>query len=102
MDTFLNKNIFLHNQTAKLLFHDVAKRLPIIDYHSHIDPKDIAEDRKFFNLTQLWLNGDHYNLDSRRLITRKAASHSSQEITASAFQVLHLHGDLALDAQSIQ
>lgn len=60
MDTFLNKNIFLNNQTAKLLFHDVAKRLPIIDYHSHIDPKDIAEDRKFFNLTQLWLNGDHY------------------------------------------
>ena len=57
---FLTEDFLLHNATARQLFHDYAKDQPIYDYHCHIDPKEIWEDRRFENLTQLWLGGDHY------------------------------------------
>ena len=57
---FLNENFLLSNKTAQTLYHSYAKDMPIIDYHCHIDPKDIWEDRSFENLAQLWLGGDHY------------------------------------------
>ena len=60
MVSFLNENFLLKNKTAVKLYHDYAAKMPIYDYHCHIDPKDILEDRSFENITQLWLGGDHY------------------------------------------
>ena len=60
MKTFMGKNFLLTTDTAKELFHDYAENMPIIDYHCHINPKEIYEDRKFENITQVWLGGDHY------------------------------------------
>ena len=56
----MDENFLLSNDTAKTLFHDVAAKTPILDYHCHINPKEIAEDRQFENITQVWLGGDHY------------------------------------------
>ncbi len=56
----LSDNFLLGNETAKRLYHDYARQMSIFDYHCHIPPRDIAEDRKFENLTRLWLEGDHY------------------------------------------
>ena len=60
MKTFMGKNFLLNNETAKILYHTYAAKLPIIDYHCHVPPKDIAEDKQYTNLTELWLGGDHY------------------------------------------
>lgn len=60
MKTFMDKDFLLSTDTAKELYHDIAGRMPIVDYHCHIDPKEIAENRKFENITQVWLGGDHY------------------------------------------
>jgi len=60
MKKFLGKNFLLQTQTAKELYHDFAKELPIIDYHSHLSAQQIADDTNFDNLTQIWLDGDHY------------------------------------------
>ncbi len=60
MKPFLNEDFLLSNVTAKRLYHDYAAKMPICDYHCHIDPKDIWEDRRFSNITELWLGGDHY------------------------------------------
>lgn len=57
---FLNDNFLLNTQTAKNLFHRKAAGLPIIDYHCHLDPKEIYEDQNFENITRAWLGGDHY------------------------------------------
>lgn len=60
MKAFLDSNFLLSTETAAKLFHQYAAKLPIIDYHCHINPKEIALDRKFHNITQVWLGGDHY------------------------------------------
>ncbi len=60
MKSFMGKNFLLMTDTAKQLYHEVASDLPIIDYHCHIDPKEIWEDKKFRNITEVWLGGDHY------------------------------------------
>lgn len=60
MKAFMDENFLLQNETAQLLFHKYAKETPILDYHCHINPREIAEDRKFENITQVWLGGDHY------------------------------------------
>lgn len=60
MRKFLDNDFLLSNETAKTLYHDYAENMPILDYHCHIDPKEIYEDRKFENITQVWLGGDHY------------------------------------------
>ena len=60
MIPFMNEDFLLSNDTAKVLYHNYAKEMPIIDYHCHINPQEIAEDRKFENITQVWLGGDHY------------------------------------------
>jgi glucuronate isomerase len=64
--TFITEDFLLHNEVAKSLYHDFAKSQPIIDYHSHLSPKDIAEDRQFENITQLWIHGDHYKWRAMR------------------------------------
>ena len=56
----MDKDFLLSTPTAQHLFHDYADKMPILDYHCHINPKEIAEDRKFENITQVWLGGDHY------------------------------------------
>lgn len=66
MKKFLGKNFMLQNKTAEKLYHDYAAKQPIIDYHCHLPPKDIAEDRKFKNLTEIWLEGDHYKWRAMR------------------------------------
>lgn len=60
MKKFLGKNFFLQSDTAKKLYHSYAKELPVIDYHCHLPADQIANDITFDNLTQIWLNGDHY------------------------------------------
>ena len=60
MKKFMDKDFLLSNETAKTLYHDYAAKMPILDYHCHINPQEIWEDRKFENITQVWLGGDHY------------------------------------------
>ena len=60
MKPFMDKDFLLSTQTAKELFHDYAAKMPVLDYHCHINPQEIAEDRQFENITQVWLGGDHY------------------------------------------
>ena len=60
MKLFMDQDFLLETETARHLFHDYAEGMPIIDYHCHLDPKEIYEDRRFENITQLWLGGDHY------------------------------------------
>ncbi len=60
MKEFMNRDFLLETETAKTLFHEYAAKTPILDYHCHINPREIAEDRKFDNITQVWLGGDHY------------------------------------------
>lgn len=60
MKAFMDKDFLLSSETARHLYHDYAAALPIIDYHCHLSPKEIYEDRKFENITQVWLGGDHY------------------------------------------
>ncbi len=60
MKQFMDKDFLLETEMAQMLFHKYAKNTPILDYHCHINPKEIAEDRKFDNITQVWLGGDHY------------------------------------------
>lgn len=60
MKPFMDENFLLSTPTAQRLFHDYAEKTPVLDYHCHINPKEIAQDRKFDNITQVWLGGDHY------------------------------------------
>ncbi len=60
MKAFMDKDFLLSTPTAQTLFHEYAKKAPVLDYHCHINPKEIAKDRKFDNITQVWLGGDHY------------------------------------------
>ena len=66
MSTFIHENFLLNNPTAVELYHTVAKNMSIYDYHCHLSPKDIAENRKFNNITELWLEGDHYKWRAMR------------------------------------
>ena len=60
MKNFMDADFLLETETAKTLYHEFAEKTPVLDYHCHINPKEIAEDRKFENITQIWLGGDHY------------------------------------------
>ncbi len=66
MKCFLNEDFLLQTKTAELLYHDFAEQLPIIDYHCHLPPAEIANNLNFENLTQIWLNGDHYKWRAMR------------------------------------
>ena len=56
----MDNDFLLMNEPAKRLYHDFAETMPILDYHCHISPREIAEDRRFDTITQVWLGGDHY------------------------------------------
>ena len=60
MKKFMDRDFLLETKTAQELFHQHAEKMPIIDYHCHISPKEIAEDHRFANITEAWLGGDHY------------------------------------------
>src|SRR5689334_1440454 len=66
MKQFLDENFLLHTKTAEKLYHDFAKEMPVIDYHSHLPPQQIANDINFESLTQAWLYGDHYKWRAMR------------------------------------
>jgi len=63
---FLDENFLLKNETARRLYFDYAEPEPILDYHNHLPPKDISEDRRFANLFEIWLEGDHYKWRAMR------------------------------------
>ena len=79
MKKFMGKNFILSSDTAEKLFHQYAAHLPIIDYHCHINPQEIVEDRVYKNITQAWLEGDHYKW---RLM--RAIGVPEEEITGNA------------------
>ena len=60
MKSFMDRDFLLSTETSRRLYHDLAASLPIIDFHCHLDPCEICEDRQFDNITQLWLARDHY------------------------------------------
>lgn len=66
MKQFLDENFLLSNTTAQRLYHEYAKDMPIIDYHNHLPPNEVAADKNFENITRVWLNGDHYKWRAMR------------------------------------
>ena len=66
MKPFMDEDFLLQTETAKTLYHQYAAPMPIFDYHCHISPQEIAEDRKFNNLSEIWLHGDHYKWRAMR------------------------------------
>jgi glucuronate isomerase len=66
MKKFLDENFLLQSDTAAALYHDYAKQMPVIDYHCHLPPDQIASDQKFENITKIWLYGDHYKWRAMR------------------------------------
>ncbi|MEP6804952.1 MAG: glucuronate isomerase [Flavobacterium sp.] len=66
--TFINDNFLLENKFAEELYHNYSKNQPIIDYHNHLNPQFIAEDKIFDNITQVWINGDHYKWRAMRTL----------------------------------
>src|ERR1035437_7380625 len=63
---FIHEDFLLGNKPARRLYHKFAEAEPIFDYHCHISPKDIAENRQFKNLFEIWLEGDHYKWRAMR------------------------------------
>ena len=60
MKAFMDEDFILSTETAKKLYHEYAETMPILDYHCHLNPKEIYENKKYDNITQVWLGGDHY------------------------------------------
>ncbi len=79
MKPFMDEDFLLSTETAKKLYHEIAEQMPIIDYHCHINPQEIAEDRKFDNISQVWLGGDHYKWRVMR-----AAGTTEDKVTGDA------------------
>ena len=76
---FIKEDFLLTNKTSKRLYHKYAEDMPIIDYHCHINPQEIYEDKKFDNITEIWLGGDHYKW---RLIRSNGVP--EEEVTGNA------------------
>lgn len=66
MKIFNDKDFLLQTETAQMLYHEHASKMPIIDYHCHLNPQQIASDHKFRNLSEIWLDGDHYKWRAMR------------------------------------
>jgi glucuronate isomerase len=65
-DVFISEDFLLSNRAAVRLYHDYARQMPILDYHCHLPPREVADDRRFENLTRIWLAGDHYKWRAMR------------------------------------
>lgn len=68
MKEFLTDDFLLQNETAKILYHEFAKNMPIIDFHSHLSAKEIYENKQFSNISDVWLGGDHYKWRAMRAL----------------------------------
>ena len=66
MTPFMNEDFLLKSETAKKLYHDHAEKMPVIDYHCHINPMEIYEDKRYNSITEVWLGGDHYKWRAMR------------------------------------
>lgn len=66
MKKFMDENFLLSNSFSERLYHEYSEKMPIIDYHCHINPKEILDDKKFKNITEVWLYGDHYKWRAMR------------------------------------
>ncbi|WP_090551578.1 glucuronate isomerase [Natronincola ferrireducens] len=66
MKKFMDENFLLSTKTAEELYHNYAKHMPIYDYHCHLSPKEIHTDKKYRNITDVWLGGDHYKWRAMR------------------------------------
>ena len=95
MKPFMDKDFLLDNDVAKMLYHHYAAEMPIIDYHCHVNPKDIAENKKYKNITEVWLGGDHYKWRAmrscglpERVITGDASDYEKFEAFATAMPSL--------------
>ncbi len=66
MEKFINDDFLLENKYSRALFHDYAENLPLIDFHCHLDPQEIAEDKHWENISRVWLGGDHYKWRTMR------------------------------------
>ena len=66
MKAFMDKDFLLSTETAKVIFENGAKDTPIFDWHCHLSPKEIYEDKSFENITKIWLGGDHYKWRAMR------------------------------------
>ena len=66
MTSFMNADFLLKTETAKKLYHEHAEKMPIIDYHCHINPQEIYEDKRYNSITEVWLGGDHYKWRAMR------------------------------------
>ncbi|MFT3702939.1 MAG: glucuronate isomerase [Agriterribacter sp.] len=66
MKNFLDQDFLLQNNTAQQLYHDYAADMPIIDYHNHLPPVEIAGNKQFRSITEIWLKGDHYKWRAMR------------------------------------
>jgi glucuronate isomerase len=90
MKAFLSEDFLLNTETAKILYHEFARNMPILDYHCHLPVEEIARNRNFDNLTQIWLDGDHYkwramraNGIAERFITGAATDYEKFETWAA-------------------
>ena len=65
---FITESFLLQSETARDLYHTYAEGAPIFDYHCHLSPREIAENRSFRNLAEIWLEGDHYKWRDRKSV----------------------------------
>ena len=82
MKAFMDDNFLLRTPAAQTLYHEYAAKMPIIDYHCHLKPEEIALDKRYRSITEVWLGGDHYKWRAMRgngvaeaLITGDASDH---------------------------
>ncbi|NLV57335.1 MAG: glucuronate isomerase [Clostridiales bacterium] len=83
MNAFMNEDFLLQSNTARILYHDYAEKMPIIDYHCHVPPQEIYEDRVYDNIAQLWLGGNFYG-DHYKWRLMRACGEPERLITGSA------------------
>lgn len=86
MKNFLGEDFLLDNATAEQLYHGYASSMPIMDYHCHLSPKDIAENRQFNHITDAWLEGDHYKWRAMRTFGIDEAFITGNEKPESKFK----------------
>lgn len=91
MKDFLDDNFLLENEVAEILYHNYAAAMPIIDYHCHVSAEEIYNDKRYENITQVWLGGDHYKWRAmrscginERLITGDASDYEKFEAYCTA------------------
>lgn len=80
---YINENFMLHSKLAVKLYHEIAKDLPILDYHCHLSAKDVYENKTFENISQVWLGGDHYKW---RIMRAQGVKESNITGNAPAFE----------------